>query len=88
MIKNDKAWVGDLLGGPLMSRESRVIAELLLTDPDEQTWQEQIVGHNILQASSPKTAKRYMSTLFRTGHFGVKASHTEALSGLLELLQS
>ncbi|MCN8054678.1 DUF1819 family protein, partial [Escherichia coli] len=50
MIKNDKAWIGDLLGGPLMSRESRVIAELLLTDPDEQTWQEQIVGHNILQA--------------------------------------
>ncbi|EGC9839266.1 TPA: DUF1819 family protein, partial [Escherichia coli] len=46
---------------------------LLLTDPDEQTWQEQIVGHNILQASSPKTAKRYMSTLFRTGHFGVKS---------------
>ncbi|EHX67647.1 hypothetical protein ECDEC13E_4936 [Escherichia coli DEC13E] len=41
-----------------MSRESRVIAELLLTDPDEQTWQEQIVGHNILQASSPNTAKR------------------------------
>ena len=73
MIKNDKAWVGDLLGGPLMSRESRVIAELLLTDPDEQTWQEQIVGHNILQASSPKTAKRYMTTLFRTGHFGVKS---------------
>ncbi|HGC3123458.1 TPA: DUF1819 domain-containing protein, partial [Escherichia coli] len=29
-MKNDKAWVGDLLGGPLMSRESRVIAELLL----------------------------------------------------------
>lgn len=67
MIKNDKAWIGDLLGGPLMSRESRVIAELLLTDPDEQTWQEQIVGHNILQASSPNTAKRYESTLFRTG---------------------
>ncbi|EGJ9806744.1 DUF1819 domain-containing protein, partial [Escherichia coli] len=27
-MKNDKAWIGDLLGGPLMSRESRVIAEL------------------------------------------------------------
>lgn len=63
MIKNDKAWIGDLLGGPLMSRESRVIAELLLTDPDEQTWQEQIVGHNILQASSPNTAKRYAATI-------------------------
>ncbi|EGZ1659548.1 DUF1819 domain-containing protein, partial [Escherichia coli] len=22
-MKNDKAWIGDLLGGPLMSRESR-----------------------------------------------------------------
>ena len=63
MIKNDKAWIGDLLGGLLMSRESRVIAELLLTDPDEQTWQEQIVGHNILQASSPNTAKRYAATI-------------------------
>lgn len=63
MIKNDKAWIGDLLGGPLMSRESRVIAELLLTDPDEQTWQEQIVGHNILQASSTNTAKRYAATI-------------------------
>ena len=58
-----RAWIGDLLGGPLMSRESRVIAELLLTDPDEQTWQEQIVGHNILQASSPNTAKRYAATI-------------------------
>ncbi|WP_230320543.1 BrxA family protein, partial [Salmonella enterica] len=48
-MKNDKAWLGDLLGGPLMSRESRIIAELMLTAPNEQTWQEQIVGHNILQ---------------------------------------
>jgi len=38
MIKNDKAWTGDLLRVPLMSRESSVIAERLLTDPDEQTW--------------------------------------------------
>lgn len=43
-MKNDKAWIGDLLGGPLMSRESRIIAELMLTNPDEQTWQEQIVA--------------------------------------------
>ncbi|MGP0718881.1 BrxA family protein, partial [Escherichia coli] len=49
-VKNDKAWIGDLLGGPLMSRESRIIAELMLTNPDEQNWQEQIVGYNILQA--------------------------------------
>ncbi len=62
-MKNDKAWIGDLLGGSLMSRESRIIAELMLTNPDEQTWQEQIVGHNILQASSANTAKRYATTI-------------------------
>ncbi|ALB65454.1 hypothetical protein AFK67_02790 [Cronobacter dublinensis subsp. dublinensis LMG 23823] len=62
-MKNDKTWIGDLLGGPLMSRESRIIAELMLTDPDEQTCQEQIVVHNILQASSANTAKRYATTI-------------------------
>ncbi|OUZ00325.1 hypothetical protein BLL04_04505 [Klebsiella variicola] len=62
-VKNDKAWIGDLLGGPLMSRESRIIAELMLTNPDEQTWQEQIVDYNILQASSANTAKRYATTI-------------------------
>ncbi|WP_336732001.1 DUF1819 family protein [Pantoea ananatis] len=59
----DKTWIGDLLGGPLMSRESRIIAELMLVDPDEQNWQIQIVGHNILQASTTNTAKRYASTI-------------------------
>lgn len=34
----------ELAGRAAHERESRVIAELLLTDPDEQTWQEQIVG--------------------------------------------
>ncbi len=62
-MKNDKAWIGDLLGGPLMSRESRIIAELMLTAPNEQTRQEQIVGHNILRASSANTAKRYATTI-------------------------
>ena len=62
-IKNDKSWIGDLLGGPLMSRESRVIAELLLKEPDEALWQAQIVDENILQASSSKTASRYARTL-------------------------
>ncbi|MDI5633392.1 DUF1819 family protein, partial [Salmonella enterica subsp. enterica serovar Anatum] len=37
MIKNDKRWIGDLLGGSLMVRESRTIAELLLSEPDETT---------------------------------------------------
>jgi len=61
--KSDKRWIGDLLGGPLMGRESRVIAELLLKEPDEAMWQAKIVDENILQASSPNTANRYARTL-------------------------
>jgi hypothetical protein len=61
--KNDKRWIGDLLGGPLMGRESRTVAELLLQEPDEATWQQQIINDNILQASSTSTANRYARTL-------------------------
>ncbi|HAX7893918.1 TPA: DUF1819 family protein, partial [Escherichia coli] len=63
MTKNDKRWIGDLLGGSLMVRESRTIAELLLSEPDETTWQQQIINENILQASSTSTANRYARTL-------------------------
>ncbi|EJA4740558.1 TPA: DUF1819 family protein [Enterobacter kobei] len=63
MIKNDKRWIGDLLGGSLMVRESRTIAELLLSEPDETTWQQQIIDENILQASSTSTANRYARTV-------------------------
>ncbi|UNK27736.1 DUF1819 family protein [Serratia plymuthica] len=62
MIKNDKRWIGDLLDGPLMVRESRTIAELLFSEPDEATWQQQIIYENILQASSISTANRYART--------------------------
>ncbi|MEG0279486.1 MAG: DUF1819 family protein [Morganella sp. (in: enterobacteria)] len=63
MIKNDKRWIGDLLGGALMVRESRTIAKLLLSEPDEMIWQHKIIGENILQASSTSTANRYARTL-------------------------
>lgn len=61
--KNEKRWIGDLLGGPLMGRESQTIAKLLLEEPDEVAWQKQIIYSNILQASSPSTANRYARTL-------------------------
>ncbi len=63
MMNNDKTWIGDLLGGSLMSKESRVIAELMLTHPNENIWQQHIIGQNILQASSASTAKRYAATI-------------------------
>ena len=61
--QNKKIWIGDLLGGSLMSRESRIIAELLLKEPDEASWQQKIINENILQASSTSTANRYTRTL-------------------------
>ncbi|MDI5434955.1 DUF1819 family protein, partial [Salmonella enterica subsp. enterica serovar Kentucky] len=39
------------------------MAELLLSEPDETTWQQQIINENILQASSTSTANRYARTL-------------------------
>jgi len=60
---NNKLWIGDLLGGALMARESRTIAELLLNEPDEATWKQKIINENILQASSTSTANRYARTL-------------------------
>ncbi|CDG15741.1 DUF1819 family protein [Xenorhabdus doucetiae] len=62
-MKYDKTWIGDLLGGSLMSRESRLIAELMLQSPNEEEWQNYLVVENILQASSDKTAIRYSRTL-------------------------
>ena len=44
--------------------ESRVIAELLLRNVTDREWRKAIYGENVLQARSPKTAKR-LSVLIR-----------------------
>uniref|UniRef100_UPI00398C4719 BrxA family protein n=1 Tax=Salmonella enterica TaxID=28901 RepID=UPI00398C4719 len=62
-MKRDMAGLGDLRGWPRISRERRISAEIMLTAPNEQTWQEQIVGHNILQDSSANTSKRDATTI-------------------------
>ena len=48
----------DLIGGSLMVRESRLVAELLLAGVDETTWKAAIVDENRLQKARPATAKR------------------------------
>ncbi|MGL4931831.1 MAG: BrxA family protein, partial [Aeromonas sp.] len=58
-----KAYLGDIIGGSLMLRESRVIAELLLTYPDVAGWNEAIINENVLQKPSQHSAKRMASTL-------------------------
>lgn len=58
-----KAYLGDIIGGSIMLRESRVIAELLLRQPDEAQWIDAIVNENALQKPSLHSAKRMASTL-------------------------
>jgi hypothetical protein len=48
----------DLTGGPLMVRESRIIAGLLLAEVTDEEWAQQIQSNNLLQKRSPATAKR------------------------------
>ncbi|EGX6956815.1 DUF1819 family protein [Aeromonas hydrophila] len=58
-----KAYLGDIIGGSIMLRESRVVADLLLKRPDEVSWNDAIVNENALQKASVHSAKRMASTL-------------------------
>lgn len=54
----------DLTAGALKVAESRIIADLLLRGVDDAGWRRAIYDENVLQARSPKTAKR-LRTLVR-----------------------
>lgn len=58
-----KEYLGDLIGGSLMIRESQLIAQLLLQKPDQQAWDDAIVNQNILQKRSDASAKRNAATI-------------------------
>lgn len=62
-FKNYKEYLGDLIGGSLMLRESQLIAELLLKKPSKEEWLEAIVNQNILQKRSDASAKRNAATI-------------------------
>tara|TARA_Y100001001_G_scaffold92269_1_gene90146 strand:+ start:638 stop:1249 length:612 start_codon:yes stop_codon:yes gene_type:complete len=53
----------DLIGGSLLVREARVIADLLLSKADDAEWKRVIQTENRLQKRSPATAKRQASAL-------------------------
>jgi alkylated DNA nucleotide flippase Atl1 len=53
----------DLIGGSLLVREARVIADLLLSKADDAEWKRVIHTENRLQKRSPATAKRQASAL-------------------------
>ncbi|HAS6333996.1 TPA: DUF1819 family protein [Vibrio vulnificus] len=58
-----KKYLGDLIGGSLMITEAKLIAELLLSEPNKEQWDEAIVEQNILQKRSPASAKRNAATI-------------------------
>ncbi|WP_445427430.1 DUF1819 family protein [Alishewanella sp. HL-SH05] len=58
-----KDYLGDLIGGGLMIRESQLIAALLLTKPDQAAWDNAITNQNILQKRSDASAKRNAATI-------------------------
>jgi hypothetical protein len=56
-------YLGDLIGGSLMIKESQLIANLLLTKPTKDDWDDAIVEQNVLQKRSPASAKRNAATI-------------------------
>lgn len=54
----------DITAGSLKVAESRVIADLLLKQADDDTWKAALLKENVLQTRSPKTAER-LSILIR-----------------------
>lgn len=85
-MADHKKYLGDLIGGSLMITEAQLIAELLLTDPSKEQWDDAIVDQNILQKRSPASAKRNAATIKkRIANLGnkflsslVNANHEEA----------
>ncbi len=58
-----KIYLGDIIGGSIMLRESRLIAQLLLQHPDDKAWERAIVEENLLQKNSVHSAKRMAGTV-------------------------
>ena len=55
---HDFHYDSDLIGGSLMVRESRIVAELLLAGVDDAAWKAAILDENRLQKARPASAKR------------------------------
>tara|TARA_B100000676_G_C17995885_1_gene797802 strand:- start:15 stop:620 length:606 start_codon:yes stop_codon:yes gene_type:complete len=56
-------YTGDLTGGSLMVRESRIISELLLKNADQALWKDAIEHQNVLQKPTLASAKRNANTV-------------------------
>ena len=60
---NDFSYNSDLVGGSLMVRENRIVAELLLDGSSKEDWEQAVVVENRLQKRTPATAKRLAQSI-------------------------
>ncbi len=70
----------NIMAGALKVPESRVIVDLLLRDVSEKEWRSALYEENVLQARSPKTAKRF-SVLVRGRLSSVEAPLWKLIQG-------
>ena len=55
---------GNITGGALLARESRVIACLLMEGDSREEAGDRIMAENLLQNSSPETTRKYCRLIF------------------------
>ena len=56
--QHTQSYNAEIVAGSLLIPESRIIAQLLLDETDEDTFQRKIMVENVLQKRSPAAAKR------------------------------
>ena len=56
-------YIGNLLGGSTMVRESRIIAKLILDNASDEVWEQTLIRDNAFQKNTVSTIKRNISTL-------------------------
>ena len=66
--ENDEVAIGmryraDIAAGSLKLPESRVIADRMLRGVDAQSWEDAIIGRNVLQVRNPATAHRWATLI-------------------------
>ena len=64
MSHSTRTYNADLTAGSLLLRESREVVRLILQDADTKKWYRAIAVENVLQKTSPATARR-MATLIK-----------------------
>ena len=67
----------DLIGGSLMVRESRIIADLLISGANPDEWNRYVMVDNLLQKRSAASAKRIAQA--------IRITQGKESKGLMEL---